>query len=472
MGGMSPRRLKAVAACAAASMLALCGSGCAEQRDAGASVILVTVDTLRADRTSAYGHPQPTSPSLERLASRGRRYEWAFSASSSTAPSHASIFTGRYPSWHTIGSLNGRRKLHPSTNTLAELLREQGYRTAAIVSNPILRAEFGMDQGFDSYDDALEATERNRKMKQRYAGRAVDLALEWLDRHADAPFFLWLHLQDPHGPYVDHEDCSIAPGDGAEEPLPAGEDHAGYRSIPRYQLYGDERAPSRYRRRHDCEIAHADAELGRLLDRVADGDLARRTLVIVTADHGEALGEDEFYFAHGHSVGLDQVRVPLLLAGPGIEPGEVVGAPVTNVALFPTVLDYLGLPLPDELQVRSLFAGGAPRSDPVFTECLNQSGVVIDAFYLTQDRRAPDDEEFWSRGNPNNGGVWVPLGMRSQPIAGGDPPGREAEARARELLRSFDSQALEARKRNAELRQRIELTDEQLENLRALGYID
>jgi len=201
------------------------------------SVLLVTLDTVRADRLSLYGHPEPTSPNLAWLAARGRRYDAAFAPSSSTAPTHASLLTGRHPSFHSMGAWNSQFALAPDEHTLAERLAAAGFDTAAVVSNAVLRSEAGLDQGFAHYDDRTEG-EGVLRAKGRRARVAVDRALAWLDAraHGDAPLFLWLHLQDAHGPYAPDPDwaCPIpeppaAPG-GPALRLEVGRDQ--YEALP------------------------------------------------------------------------------------------------------------------------------------------------------------------------------------------------------------------------------------------------
>ncbi|MDX2438270.1 MAG: sulfatase, partial [Acidobacteriota bacterium] len=170
------------------------------------SVLLITVDPLRADHLSAYGYGLPTSPTVDRLAHGGVIFKHAFSGSACTAPSTASIMVGRYPSFHTVGVLNGLFQLNPSAVTLAEVLSANGYRTGAIIGNPVLRAAVGFAQGFETYDDDLEGSELNRpRTRERTAERVVDLAQTWFDGADGRPGFLWLHFQDPHGPYTPPE---------------------------------------------------------------------------------------------------------------------------------------------------------------------------------------------------------------------------------------------------------------------------
>ena len=459
-----------------AGLLLVCASlpGCSETQPR--SVILVTIDTLRGDRISTHGRRVTKPPVMAALAARGRTYTHAYSASSSTAPSHASILTGLFPSWHTIGSINGIRALHSSTDTLAEIFSDAGFRTGAIVSNPVLKASLGLDQGFETYDDQFEGSEIGRKIPERYADRAVDLSLAWLDSIGDEAFFLWLHLQDPHGPYAPPERhaCSEVSTDLTDLQLPAGTDHSGYEAIPRYQLYRAERHVLEYQQRYDCEISYTDQELGRLLDWVNEHSANREILVAVSSDHGEAMGEEGFFFAHGHSLGLDQVHVPLILAGPGIAAGETVEMPVTNVALFATILDFAGLPLPVEGAPPSLLRPKkATEISTFYMECLNQVAIVHGNALLRTDLRPATDLAFWQGGNPNSGGFWKPLGEQ---VVAPLSPSLKVEDRAvddaRVLIARYINLAAEARLVNADLIRGVDLPAEQRKALESLGYIE
>lgn len=443
------------------------------------SVLLITVDTVRADHLSAYGYGVPTSPVLERLAENGVRFEFAFSASACTAPSTASILTGRYPSFHTVGLLNGHYQLHHSTPTLAGVLRNQGFRTGAIVGNPVLRSEIGLDVGFESYDDDLERHELNRRnMRERNADRIVDLAVEWLDASDKRPFFLWLHFQDPHGPYTPPERWrSFGDGTGRQkdQQLSVGSDNSGYQAIPMYQVFHDERRLTEYLRRYDSEIAFFDYQVGRLLAFLAKLDLERSTLIVLTADHGEAFGEDGFYFGHSHSVGLDQVRVPLVVVGPDIPPGTVVRTPVSNTTVMATVLHALGLQVPEDVVGPSLFEVlecGGEQAQPLYFETPNQSGIVFGNTYFRHDRRPSSDSDFWTAGNINTGGFWKPLGL--QLIEQLDPdrsPAPPSFAKTTEvLLEKFDSSAFDSRADLEHLRVLTNRSSKTAERLRALGY--
>jgi len=452
--------------------------GCSVEKDSR-SVILITVDTLRADHLSLTGYSQPTSPVLDAFARRGTHFKWAFSTCSYTVPSHASMLVGMYPSYHSAGLMNGQRKLRPEENTLAEILRDAGWKTAGIVSNAVLNRAVGLDQGFESYDDELPDRELVRKMRERRASNAVDQALAKLDEFGDQRFFLWLHLQDPHGPYTPPETVPRLSGSegehGARAPLPIGSDYSGFRAIPAYQAYGDERGFDDYRARYDREIRFLDSELERLFAYFDERELLQHTLVVVTSDHGEAMGEDDFYFAHGHSVGLDQVAVPLFFVGDGVRSDRTISKPVSNMSVFATILEYLGQAVPPGVQSQSLFAtlthGVDVPPGPIFTESFSQRGIVDAGHYLRGDRRPAFAERFWQT-SPISGGYIAPLGtqmLRLDPTFTEDAPSPiELNRRLQRFSRSAD-QALRSSRQRALPR---ETSPELVEELRALGYTE
>jgi arylsulfatase len=235
------------------------------------SVIFVTIDTLRADHLSLGGYARNTSPRLDAFAKRGTKFDWALSTCSYTLPSHASMMTGRYPSFTSIGLMNGQLGLEPRDVTLAEICRDAGLRTSAVVSNQLLTRNWGLDQGFEAYDDDLRDKETSREMPERRAEHAVDAALAELSRIGDERFFFWLHLQAPHGPYTPPASITEPEAVGEHPPrlerkLPVGADPSGHRAIPTYQAFETEREFEQYRARYDREIRSTDRELGRLFD--------------------------------------------------------------------------------------------------------------------------------------------------------------------------------------------------------------
>jgi arylsulfatase A-like enzyme/Tfp pilus assembly protein PilF len=288
-----PQRLALVAAA-----IVLNGCGSAPPPD----LILVTLDTVRADRIGAYGYPQPTTPRLDRLAASGALCERAYASAPITLPSHATLLTGLEPYAHGVRS-NGFHRLPAAATTLAELLRRRGYRTAAVIGGYPLARRFGLDQGFEVYDDAFGAG------AERPARAVARRALELLRGPAQKPLFLWVHFDDPHDPY---------------EPL------------PRFDRFGADSGA-----RYDGEIASADAGLGTVLDGHSERRGDRPALIAVAGDHGEGLGEHREP-THALFVYDSTLRVPLVIQAPGVRAGLRLAAAVTLRDLGRTLLDLAG----------------------------------------------------------------------------------------------------------------------------------
>jgi arylsulfatase A-like enzyme/Flp pilus assembly protein TadD len=286
------------------------------------NVLLVTVDTLRADRLGAYGYEAAATPNLDRMAREGVRFADAISHVPLTLPSHASILTGLLPAWHGIRD-NGGYFLDASTETVAEVAKREGYATAAFVSAFVLDSKWGLDRGFDSYFDQFDLSRYERVSLgsvQRSASGTIDELLAWLGEPGGGPFFAWLHLYDPHTPY--------------EAPEPFG---------------------SRFSERpYDGEVAYVDAELGRVFRFLEERGLDDATVVVLTSDHGEGLGEHG-ELTHGNFVYETTLRVPLLMKFPGgRHEGLVVEEPVGLADLGPTLAEILGAEPPKDVQGRSL----------------------------------------------------------------------------------------------------------------------
>ncbi|HVR69420.1 MAG TPA: sulfatase-like hydrolase/transferase [Vicinamibacteria bacterium] len=289
-------------------------------RDAGLSVLLITVDTLRADALGSYGHPTVSTPWLDRLAAGGVRFERAHAHNVVTLPSHANILSGRYPLDHGVRDNAGFR-FPEEQDTLATLLETRGWRTGAFVSAFPLDSRFGLARGFDVYDDRLGDRGSNRAfvMAERPGAETVEAARRWLEAQGGARTFCWVHLFDPHFPYAPPEPFA-----------------------------------SRYR--HDPyhgEVAATDAALAPLLEPLLAAKRSGRTLVVMTSDHGESLGEHGEK-THGIFAYEGTLRVPLVFFAPGLWKPRVTGEPARHVDILPTVLDALGLEAPAGLPGRSL----------------------------------------------------------------------------------------------------------------------
>jgi arylsulfatase len=338
--------------CALVVLLTLSFGACStgdDLADPRPSILLVTLDTLRADHLGAYGYPEPVSPNFDALSERGVLYERAVAASSRTAPSHATIMTSRYVRDHSIGHRNGATRLGDE-QTLAGSLSAAGYDTAAFVSNMMLRRRIGLDAGFDIFDDQLPDRELTRLVFERRGNKTADRAIDWLEK-AGAPFFLWVQFNDPHGPYLPPDSyrhfsgAARHPQSIREEALPALDQQRGWHGIPAYQVLGKLRLPQRYRALYAAEIRFVDEALGRLVRSAENAARREGLVVLVTADHGESLGEAGFYFSHGHATTPDLCHVPLLLVAPGLRQGRSRDL-VHHVDIMPTLLELAGVEPP------------------------------------------------------------------------------------------------------------------------------
>lgn len=353
---------------------AACAGGTGEPAP---NLVLFVLDTTRADHLSCYGHAEQTSPHLDALAERGVRFDSALAQSSLTPVSASSVLTGTHPFRHGVRSLfvEERQRLADDVATLAEVLRRKGLKTAAFVGARPMGAQYGLDRGFDSYEEELSRIGRRNKEKglanpyQRRADETADLALDWLAKHGDAPFFLMLHFFDPHDPSL------VPPRAFLEErvsfALPADLDRMG-NLAGRAGAPDIRRAPPAQRvELYDAEIEYTDRQVGRILDRLEQQQILDHTIVAVVGDHGEGLGQHDFW-THG-LLYQEQLRVPAILYGPGIPRGRVVTARVRLVDLVPSLVELYGLdPWPGRLDGSSfvpLIRGAAEeRARAVYAE--------------------------------------------------------------------------------------------------------
>ena len=318
----------------AALLVILCaGCGNAQQQKApntpaARNLLLITIDTLRADRVGAYGYRAGRTPGIDALAARGARFDAAFSSAPITLTSHATIMTGRYPPGH--GARHNGLRLDPGVPTIADSLRQAGFATAAFVAAFPLDRRFGLNKGFDTYSDRMPRGAQGRLASERSGKVVVDEAVAWLNGHRDARFFLWVHLFEPHAPYGDPSD---------RRPVAA---------------------------RYDDEVAEADRQVVRLIEAL--GSESTATMIAVAADHGEAFGEHG-EISHSIFVYDTTLRVPLIIAGPGIAPTVVAGT-AGLVDLAPTLLSRLG-PIKfdaDGIDLGPALAGGAIPSRDLYAE--------------------------------------------------------------------------------------------------------
>jgi arylsulfatase A-like enzyme/Tfp pilus assembly protein PilF len=305
------------------------------------NVLLVTIDTLRPDHLHCYGYDQIQTPNIDAIAADGVRFENAYTPIPITLPSHSVILTGTYPMLNGMHDFSGNN-LNAAQATLASVLHARGYDTGAIIAAAVLDRRFGLNQGFDFYYDHFDFSrlaETNLDLMERPANQVIDQALQWLAKPRRKPFFLWVHLYDPHYPY--------------KPPAPFSET---YKS----NLY-------------DGEIAFADTQLGRLLGDLKRRGLYDRTLLVLSGDHGEGLGEHGEQ-THGFFIYNSTLHVPLMVKPPrGTKfESKVVADQVSLVDVMPTVLGLLGIPLPAKVQGKNLaqhlLHGGSLEASPLYSE--------------------------------------------------------------------------------------------------------
>lgn len=448
--------------------------------------LLITIDTLRPDHLGCYGHEGIRTPAIDKVARSGARFENALTSIPITLPSHASIMTGLYPPTHGI-RYNGAFSLHDSTLTLAEVLRMEGYTTGAVVGSYALDSEFGLDQGFHYYNDAypsgnilkfkypelwpsltrlllsqvllrLLPLDLFASEPQRRADKVTLAALDWLEDHGGEKFFLWVHYFDPHTPY------DPPPVRELGQPKTSIPDRTLVTHPPPYRYWWGEldRLEEVYLR-YDAEIEYTDHWLGRLLDKVEVQPTGGKTLIVITADHGECLWEHDLP-GHGYSIFDSELRVPLIVSLPGTVPaGSRIDTPVELIDLFPSVLEILDIEMPGSVQGRSLltlFGGDSgDEREPAYSETLWPSDPV--------DRVKGIRTRDWKYIASLGGGSGLLFHLPT------DPNERKNLIEEKpDVVRTFDARLVEMSGRLGDEGGMLPEMDEDVKaRLRALGYI-
>ena len=399
------------------------------QRDSHLNVLLVTLDTTRADRIGCYGYKKAKTPNLDSLALGGVKFSNTYCQVPLTCPSHCSILTGTYPLYHRVHN-NGTYYLNPELLTLAEILRGRRFKTAAFVSSFTVDSRFGLDQGFDFYDDKFAEEEVFKALKsERKADKVFASFSDWLDKNASGQIFCWVHFFDPHLPY--------------DPPSP----------------YNEEFLDSPY----DGEIAYMDYYVGKTIEKLREKNILHKTLVILVGDHGEAFGEKE---VAGHGVFLYDVtmKVPLIFYAENHFPqGKVVKTRVRLIDLVPSILDMLNIPMNKEIQGISLL----PYIEERRKEDLSS---YVETYYPKENYgwseliglidgdwkyiQAPKEELYNLKKDPEEK---INLFHRERKVAS------EKKDKLKEMMKNYSSE-IETEKR--------EITAEEKERLRSLGYVD
>jgi arylsulfatase A-like enzyme len=409
------------------------------------NLVLITVDTLRRDRIGAYGYAAAQTPSLDTLAADSIRFDRAYAHASMTLPSVATLLTGLLPATH--GVYDNRGTLPASVPTLATRLEEKGFRSGAFLGNYALRPKRQLTRGFEHYTEEFSSREGVRDHPENRGGLLTQKALAWLDTLGDGDrFFLWVHYQEPHGPYEPPDFVSPASGEGPV--LEESATKSGRAAIPKYQWLGHGRLRE-YEARYDGEIREMDRHLGALILGLRERGLLDRSVVVFTSDHGEAFGEDDLYCAHGEGLDDSLLRVPLLLRVPGHAPG-VRSDRVGLTDVLPTLADLLGFPT-------ATGAGASLLEDRGDRPVVAQVGLNPDQSWRRAMRGNLDLRE-------TPGGVRRGTGFEK----GSDGVLSEAGKAEREKLLGFVERSAPWPGAGSE----PTLTETEHEALKALGYVD
>ncbi len=423
-------------------------------------VLLISVDTLRADHVGAFGGPPDLTPRIDQLATESIRFSHAYAPAPFTLPSISTLMTGRYPV--EIGVVRNDCVVPADVPSLTKTLAAAGFQTGAVVSNFVLREVSGLALGFDAYDNAFTRIEANRDIPERTAAETTDAALSLVDRLSarSDDLFVWIHYQDPHGPYTPPAalrerflEAERLKPDGLRE-LPVDEKQFGIGAIPEYQVIDGKRDVAFYRAGYAGEVLHLDTEIGRLLDGLAARGLTDDALIVFTADHGEGLGEDDYWFAHGEHLNEALLHVPLLVRLPSGQ-AEVRDDTVGLHDLLPTLAPLLGALTPPGLPGRNLLSDGAAgASGSVYLATLAGSktarvGLVQDSHRLVVSQQSD---------------VWQPRLYR----LGSETPIDDAELTAR-LGDSLKALGESLSLRSATYQSAM--SEDDLADLRALGYL-
>jgi len=470
--------VRAAGAAGVALALVLGASGCRERREPAAPrpsaasgnrhhVLLVTIDTLRADHLGVYGYPRPTSPRIDAIARTGAVFESAYTFWPKTRGSMAVMLTGRRP------SRNGYSKTHPVlldfNPTLASVLKEAGYRTAAIVDNPNLAAQNGYAKGFDSYRETWEesalATEADRM-------RAItDGAIAFLrGASPEQPFFLWVHYVNPHAPYTPPPPFVKAFLGPAAVAGPRLRGVPGFHGgIPkRWAVRGQDRL-GYYVAQYDGEIAAVDQEVGRIMDTLEATAGGKKTVMVLTSDHGESLGEHDYYFDHGEDLFEPSLAVPFVVKVPGGKAGVRSRVFASTLDVAPTVLDAVKVSYPPELGGISLLG-----------ELVGKTAAGRERLFAQNDRNlvATWDRRFKIVGTPTDDGMRYALYDRAtdsgetRDVSKARPDELKVQRRVLEtFMEASEREWAQTRRLLGSPPPRTKLSPEACQKLESLGYV-
>jgi arylsulfatase A-like enzyme len=357
------------------------------------SVVLITVDTLRADHLGCYGYPKQTSANIDRFAAEAMLFENCFSHAPVTSSSFASILSGFLPHETRVF---GNWPLPAEVETLAEIMRRRGYSTVAVVSNYVIRGAAGWSPGFSIYDDTMKSVELVRHSPERIAEDATNRATELLKKFHKDPLFLWVHYQDPHGPYTPPVRFGKMFYDPEQKPrdLRVNRSLSGRGGIPSYQRLGGNRDFYYYLSQYDGEIRYWDEHFGRLLEALKTTGLYDDALIIFSSDHGEDLGQRNYFFSHGENLYNSLMHVPLIVKLGNQLTGRRTHF-VQHLDIVPTVFEFIGVKpdqrlrgcdlLSDKSVSREIFS---EMKSPIARE--DKLSLIFDGFkliYTTQSKQ-------------------------------------------------------------------------------------
>jgi len=352
LGMTSLRRLRTIfGIILSAGILLLAQEGCRPR--APRNLLWIVVDSLRYDHLSCSGQKKFSTPAMDALAQKGVLFERAYCSIPTTLPSIASMLTSTYPIFNGITT---NYDILPDTLlTIAEVLRDKGFQTAAFVSNAVLQKATNIGQGFDSYDDDLPQREANRMFYEREGSLTAQAAIRWLDQNGrKKKFFVFIHFQDPHGPYYPHPELGkLLPRYRKRVILDVGD--AQHDAITPYQILENRTDAASYLVNYAGEVIYVDRQIQGLLTELENLGLENRTAVVLTADHGESLGENGFYFQHGGFLHEAQIHVPLIMKIPGFSPLRMDHV-VKPIDIAPTILDLFEFKKPEPFQGSSLIS--------------------------------------------------------------------------------------------------------------------
>lgn len=353
----------------------------------GPNIILISVDTLRPDHLGCYGYGRDTSPAVDEFARESLRFETCFSQAPNTRPSCSSILTGFLP--HETKVFSNTYALPSGVNSIAEILRRNGYKTLAVVSNFVFTGGRGFEQGFDFYDDQMDEEELIRGIPERIAEHTTSAAVSLMRLNRKDSFFMWIHYQDPHGPYTPRSPYNEMFVNPRLEPieLETNTSVSGIGGIPSYQKLPGHSDYNYYVSQYDGEIRYFDEHFGRLIQALKQLGMYDDALIILTADHGEGMGERDYYFAHGEFVYGNLIHVPLIVkygsGHKGVRP-EIA----QTLDIVPTILEVAGI-APGEGYRGSSLLGEIPSGRAIFSEKPGMYALIKDGLKLIKHADPP-----------------------------------------------------------------------------------